>query len=252
MTPAPGLTYFRLKPATAGDWEYYVLPVSDFPAPEDEIAPLRRFMIKLCSSLEEQFEVRPEIFFQYTQLELGDAAARLSAHGREWMPKVGLGVWPDRPAPCMYKPEDITSLGIGERPRRIMYQLFQVTTGLEARHQALEVMLGTGATLQMMSREPADVMIEHGRRCFLTNITDPSYTAFEYYLPLLEARTIASASGSGEITDWCCGAMFYIRESPEDKGILIASATPLAPVLERLGGRLISGAEPEWHFRASI
>jgi len=236
-----------MRTISSAGWECYVLGVPDFPVREQDIAPARTFVAKLCKALQNSLKLVPEIFLQYTQLELGDAAARLSAHGREWMPNVGLGVWPDRAAPCMYQPDDFLSLGIGERPRRIMYQLFHVTADIETRYRALQVMLGTGAVTALLTSESRDLLISRGREVFLPNITDVSFISFDYYIPLLETGTIGVATKS-QMDVWCCGASVYIRESPEDRGIVITSGIPLQPFLQALGGELRTAPERGWCF----
>ncbi len=182
---------------------------------------------------------------QLNQLHLDDGVQRIGDHGREWIPQVGLGVWPDRPAPTMWTMDDFKELGVGEKPRELMYQVLRVTTTPAARESAQNVMLGLGAVLQILVPDSNDLFLARSGKFLLAGIQDAAYTCFPFYVPLVQISTLTNATAS-ELNLWMCGCSIYIRESPEDMGILIASRQPLNPLLEKLSGKLQSEPEPVW------
>ena len=226
-------------------WEAYLLSVSGFPVPEEELSSVRQFLQKLTKMAIDRWKLEAEFGIQLVQLHLGDGPARVAAHGREWIPQVGLGVWPDREPPKSWTQEDFTELGIGERPRELMYQVLRVSTTPQARENALNVMLGLGTALEILSSGSVGSFLERARAILLPPIKDPAYTCFPFYVPLAEAKSLRDAV-PGQLDSWLCGCSVYIRESAEDTGVLIASRESLRPVLEGLGGRLKPGPEPMW------
>ncbi|AEU38911.1 hypothetical protein [Granulicella mallensis] len=64
---------------------------------------------------------------------------------------------------------------------------------------------------------------------YLPEITDPGFGRADFVFPLLDCRILASARSAELINQWLCSIDLYIRESPEDKGILLLSRIPLDP-----------------------
>ena len=239
--PSIGLQVVPGKPP----WEAYLLPVTDFPIPEEELDPARRFLQRFSAASLQRWKLVAEVGFQVAQLHLKDGPSRLAQHGREWIPAVGLGVWPDREPPRGYTDEDFTELGLGEKPRELMYQVLRVTTTPEARSQGRDVMLGLGTVIQILVPDSLDEFFQRSTQTLLPPIQDPAFTCFPFFVPLLELKTHREATGP-QLTKWLCGCSLYLRESAEDKGILILSREPLGPLLEELGGKLQTAPEPVW------
>jgi hypothetical protein len=228
-------------------WEAFLLPVSGFPVPEQELSPVRGWLVKLTAALAKEWGLSVEVLIQLSQLHLGDGTVRLSDHGREWLPAVGLGVWPDREPPTLWTPEYFGSLGPGEMPRPAMYQVLRITTEPESRKNARNVMLGLGTILQILTPDDSETLLHKTRAVLHPPIKDPSYTCFAFYVPLFEAVSLRAATAE-QLDKWFCGASVYIRESSEDTGILISSRQPLGPILQRLGGRPEPEPESGWRI----
>jgi hypothetical protein len=175
----------------------------------------------------------------------GGGSMRLSSHGREWLPRLGLGVWPDRQPPTIWTKEDFRNLAPGEKPRTLMDQVFRITKSHEARVDAADTMLGLGAIVQVFTRDSGEEYLKKARALLLPPIKDPSYTCFPFYIPLLELKSMTGAA-SEKVESWFCGASVYMRESVEDKGVLLASSQPFDAVLRSLGGQPEQGTEPAW------
>ncbi len=228
------------------EWEAFRLPVSGFPLPEEEASALRRFWQSLSGAAVKAWKLSTGVFLQFAQLQTGDVWRRLSDHGREWKPEIGLGVWPDRPAPHLWTEKEFLDLVPGSSPV-LMYQVFRVTT--QAQAQARDVMLGFGTVMEVLSAEPAESFLKRGMDVFLPGIEDPMFRVYPFYVPLLEAGTLRKAK-TADLEKWFCGATIYLRESVEDGAVVIASRQPLGPILRQLGGKAGSGttAPAVWEF----
>lgn len=227
-------------------WEAVLVPVSRYPIPEHERASIRTLLNELTSALSATYRVSTEVFIHMAHLQHKDGSAiRFSSEGRNWLPKMGLGVWPDRPAPAIWSRVDFENLTPGERPRTLRNHVFQITRSREAREAARNSMLGWGSVIQIMSIEGGDLLLQKTKQLLLPLITDPSFSCFPFYIPLLERKSV-TLHDAGVVESWLCGASVYIRESPEDTGVLIFSREPLSPVLRDIGAELAQNDKSCW------
>jgi hypothetical protein len=229
-----------------GGRDAFLLPVSGFPVPENELARLRIFLRKLSTAILRTSGLTLDVFIQVARLHIGDGSYRFASHGGEWMPEIGLGVWPDREPPRLWTTNDFMDLGPDERPKRLMYQVFRVSTSVESRENARDVMLGLGCVLQILTADDTPALLRKAKETLLPPIKDRSFRAFPYYVPLLDRNSFLAAKSSEDLERWLCGISVYIRESFEDNGLLILSREPLEPILEGLGGRFES--ESGWRL----
>lgn len=213
-------------------WEALVLTVSSFPVPPEELASVRSFLRRLTGALLEDGELCVEIFLQFNHLHLADGAARIAENARAWRPEHGLGVWPDREPPVLWTRAEFESPPTGP-PRPIMHKVLRLSGSRRVKNDAVEMMLGRGAVIEVLTAEPGDRFLERARKLLLPPIQERALRSFPFYVPLLERKSIGGRQAD-QLQDWLCGVSVYIRESAEDSGILIASRDPLAPVLKRI------------------
>lgn len=225
-------------------WSGYLLPLSAFPTPETELAPIRQFVGTVATLLAKQRPGDLETFIQLTQLHLGDGARRVSEHGREWMPVMGLGAWPDREPPHGWTQEELYSLVPGEKLRPMMDIVLHLT-GAGKGNGARDAMLGLGTVLQFFVPTGRDKFLAAARNLLWPPIKDPSYSSFPFYIPLFEAKSISGATES-QLESWLCGAHAFIRESYEDKGVLIFAREPLEDILKQAGAEKSSSDPDQW------
>jgi hypothetical protein len=184
-----------------------------------------------------------ETFIQFTQLHLGDGAKRLSSRGREWLPRQGLGVWPDREPPHGWTIEELQDLLPNEKVRSLMDIVLRITSPGK-QHEARDVMLGLGTVLQFVVPDK-EAFLSTARNLLLPPITDPSYTVFPFYVPLLRGASITGARPD-QLDTWMCGAHALLRESAEDQGILVLSTKSLDDILLQAGAIRTSSQGDEW------
>ena len=224
----------------------FVLPVSVFPIPPEEKDPAAKFLGELSARIQSRTGLKREVLIQMTQLRFPTGSSQLfSRYGREWIPAMGLGVWPYREPPTIWTARDFEELVPGQAPRTLIDQVFRITKSEEAKVHARDIMFGYGTVAEVLTVETTDQFLDSCRKVLLPPITDPTYTCFPFYVPLLDAKSVANARES-DIDQWTCGVSLYLRESTEDNGVLIATRIPLIHELEELGARQIQEQTGEW------
>jgi hypothetical protein len=214
--------------------ESLLLPVSVYPVPGPERELLLRFMVKLSIALATQWKLSSEIFIHITPSKNPSAGAMISPNARDWLPELGQGVWPARCPPSLWTKEDFADLDPGQLPRDVMHPTFRISKDGGARERARATMFGTGAILEILTRDPGAVLVKRGTDLLLPAIQEPALRSFPYYLPLLDAASIQNVSYD-QLHAWLCGGSVYLRESIEDGGLLVIALQPISPVLKSLG-----------------
>jgi len=230
----------------AEPWEAVFLPVAQFPVPEEKMLPVRRLWGACRTAFLNSGELPSEVFLQTTHLgKLG--STRLVEHAREWMPDLGLGVWPEREPPRLPTRADFQDLGPGEKRPPVLYQVMQIGGGAPTKQTALAAMLGTGSALEIVTPDGGEDFLKRSRAFLLSPIKEPGFRGYPFYVPIIGLK-VAESAPPKRLDTWLCGASAYIRECVEDNGILIVSKAPITPVLEKLGGEFLRDPEPLWRI----
>jgi len=218
-------------------WSLYVLPYPRaFPLEEDERLVVRPWVRRVLDSAALEFPGHHLAgVIQYNQLTYGDASMILAEQAPQWGFDWGLGYWPEREPPTLWTQADFENLDVGEKPRPMMNQVFGVTKGPAAVLLAADALLGLGPVIVTLSEDPVEKVKQRATALFQPLIRDMSLKNFSYYFPLLATTTFAPKEGSF-LDEWACGISFYLRESPEENGIFIASRRPLDRVWQATGG----------------
>jgi hypothetical protein len=153
---------------------------------------------------------------------------------RRWLPEIGLGVWPHRRLPHMLSEDDFENLDPTAGMRLPMYSTYRVTGDASVKVEAMRTMMGTGSGLQILGTINSEYVLSNLNQVFLSAITDRVYRVFSLYVPLIELAALEEPVAP--LTSECmAGIRLYIRESWEDKGILLISREPLAEVFQNFG-----------------
>ena len=228
-----------------GGFEYYLIPAPRGLRP-DSYDPARAFLQELVAYCTARLGCGHESFIQVGQVREQEATRLFSGHARDWIPEAGLGVWPHRPAPRMWKMEDMENIESASGTGPLLNSVFRVTAHANARLDAMTTMLGTGCGLQLVSHVECAVLLRDLKELFLEFIQDRVFRIFPWYVPLIEKAVLAE-SMQPFTASVLRGISLYIRESPEDRGILIVSALPLAEIVAQLGcKRMERDMKPTW------
>jgi hypothetical protein len=228
-----------------GGFEYYFIPAPRGLRP-DSYDPARAFLQELVSYFTARLGCSHESFIQIGQVREQETTRLFADHARDWIPETGLGVWPHRPAPRMWKMEDMENIESASGTGPLLNSVFRVTANTNARLDAMATMLGTGCGLQLVSHIDSAVLLRELKALFLDFIQDRVFRIFPWYVPLIEKAMLVE-SMEPFTANVLRGISLYIRESPEDGGILIVSAQPLAEILSQLGCKpLEREMKPTW------
>lgn len=228
----------------AAGFEYYYIPSLSGLRP-DSYDAVRVFLEDLVSYFTARLGCSHESFVQIGKRD--QIATRLFAqNARKWIPETGLGVWPHRPAPRMLKAEDLEELNPNSGMPTLLHSLFRVTADANARLSAMTTMAGTGCGLQLISHTESAALLRDLKELFLGSIQDRVFRIFPWYVPLIEKAVLVEPM-EPLAASAMRGISLYIRESPEDGGILIISPLPLSDIFTQLGCKQVEhGTIPKW------
>lgn len=142
--------------------------------------------------------------------------------------------------------EDMEDIEPGASMPMRLHSVFRITANDNARLDAMTKMAGTGCGLQLVSNAESVVLLRNLKDTFLGFIKDRVFRIFPWYVPLLEKAVLKEPMKQLAV-EAMQGISLYIRESPEDGGILIVSAEPLTEIFSQLGCKQTEhGATPKW------
>ncbi|HUA84823.1 MAG TPA: hypothetical protein VMB85_13250 [Bryobacteraceae bacterium] len=197
--------------------------------------PFVRGLVKMVSEiLSEVTGLTPDLFLQVAQLHLAGGSSIFAAEASEWNPTMGLGIFPDRDPPRTWTREDFEKLEPGQKVRPTSHKIFALGVTGEARHRAWQKMFGRGVTLEIYSPPPGSGFLKRTVEEFLPRIEEKIFRRYPFFIPLFDARSLEHASAEN-LASWSCGFSAYVRESAEDKSILVVSQIPLEEALRKAG-----------------
>ena len=219
------------------EWESMLVPVKQFPAPQEQAASLKTFLAAFRESVLADPEQQHEVLLQTWKLGPGRGSEVLHEHLKEWKPELGLGIWPDRKPPQGWTEERFVNAAAAAfrsaEPQLPSHRLLRLAGKSSARVEAAARMTGFGTMVEMFGHDSYEKIAERGRKLYLPGIMERRFQRETFYLPLLDRETLRTARTPAQLATWLCGVDIYVRESPEDGGLLIVSRKPLAPILER-------------------
>ena len=123
--------------------------------------------------------------------------------------------------------------------RELLCEVFRISTSPEQRRAARDAMFPFGSVFEILIGESSEAFFGQLKPVYLNFIKSRMHRCFPYYVPLLEGKIFENLKAD-ELNRWCPGVSVYIRESFQDRGVLIASTLPLSDVIEELRGKIES------------
>lgn len=208
---------------TAG-WSGYAIPMH-FPFQhERDRREILAFLWNLSFSLFPTEEAEPIAWLLMDNLHRDNAVLRLSRNARDWKPTYGLGLWPDQAPPRMLKQEDILNMEWGSKPRVPYHSVAMLHATGSMLHTAWSAMFGTGSTILTLGPGGGSSLLDATREYLKKPITDESFQDFPFYFPLLGRNALHHAQAS-QMDGWLGPTQLYLRESEEDKAVLLLART---------------------------
>lgn len=177
---------------------------------------------------------------QMWRLHVGGGAELLSRKAREWMPQFGVGVWLDQPPPSLWTTDEFLKHPPGTPMRPPIYQFIRIRPEGGWSEAWLELG-GSGCWLAFSVQCDPESFLATEASCYRSWITEPTILAYDFYVPLLSLRWAEDARFAGRGRH-LAGVLRYVRESDEDRGLLIYSDAPVERLLSA-AGRLVPAGE---------
>lgn len=228
---APCLTLEQHSSSVLGECYLLQAPLGLRP---DSYDAVRSFLDNLVSYFIAHRDCTHESYVALHQVRERGVIELFADHASAWLPEAILGVWTHLPAPQMMTAETLMEADPQSRTGSRIHSLFRVTTGAKACLEAMTTMAGTGTSIQIVSQMDSDKLLRNLKDLFLGFIKERIFRIFPWYIPLLSARSLEEP-----IADLTVQALsditLYIRESPEDGGILLLAREPLEDVFLQAG-----------------
>lgn len=160
--------------------------------------------------------LQQEVLLQFDRFDPGRDVPLLQRNAREWMPEIGLGIWPHRGSPTLWTKDEFEETPI-EKLRPLMHKVFRIQPDRLAAASAWQDYLGSGTLLRIAVNDSSQ-FYQKTMDYLQSNIIEPALKSFPLYAPLLEGAALKGVDGK-QIAQWLCGADAYVRESREDNGL---------------------------------
>jgi hypothetical protein len=223
--------------APQGAWEAVLLPVTEFPLPVGQRASLMGFVKPLTTHLRD-IGFQHQTLLQTWKLGPDSGTDVLTQHHREWRQELGLGVWPARVPPRGWTEENmmdaVAAVFRGDEPELPSHRVLRLRPKSAAGELATHDLRGFGAQIDIFSKNSPQETDQQCKTYYLTRMEQERFREEDFYIPLLDRRSFAQAS-QDNLEHWMCGIDFYMRESAEDRGLLLISRLPLRPLFENAG-----------------
>ncbi len=218
-------------------WQAYVLPVSGFPMPRLESDLLVGFLGRLSDAATKRWGLSSEVSCSSNNSAVKNAGRYLPTTASDGCLMLDWGSGPTVKHPVYGRKRNWMHIRLAPRLRALIFQVFRINAAGAARNQARDEMFCYGPVMEVLTGENPDDFVSKAKAVYLDFIKDRSYRCYPYYVPLIEGKTIENAKLE-QLERWCTGVTVYIRQSFEDKGIVIAGSVPLDALFKELGGKL--------------
>ncbi|NYF78653.1 hypothetical protein [Granulicella arctica] len=218
-------------------WHAYLVPLPKLPLAIEKRPELLQYMQQFLKILSAEMTYERSVFLQLDELHQDNAIRNISRYGRQWSPQMGLGLLPEAPPPRYWTTEDLLERDYTSTIPALMHSVMHLDTDNAGTKSACEVMTGTAGLIQVLHTCNAAQLLQGWFDVFQPTIQEEGLAAYPLYLPLISGTCIANCT-SENLDRWMADAQIYIRESAEDKGILILSRFNLEKLLEKTKKRL--------------
>ena len=173
---------------------------------------------------------RLDLFIELSRLNY-EGTKKISPNGAAWMPAPGLGIWPQGRPPHFLTTEDVYEMD-PESPYEAPFHPSLRVGEAKGLPSCWDALLGYGGLVALFQELTIEQYVAKSREVFVPMIDEAAFHAYPEYLPLLDAK-VAQADPAA-IREWLCGAKAYLRDSPQDEGLLIVSLEPIDAIFSDL------------------
>ena len=198
------------------------LPVEQFPVDPRVRRELAENLIAWLEEMQAGTPLKSLTWLEMNKLPPDQGGPKVSANGRLWLPETGLGVFPHRPPPRLWSANDFLDRDYGSPMPALINTVFLVRNSEPAARHAFRTMVGGGTVTHVLTEDPG-AFLEHAENELLPSIREEALRGHPFYVPLLTAAAVQAADAA-QLRAWLGPAKVYLRDSTEDRGILILAS----------------------------
>ncbi len=221
----------------------YLIPVSHFPMPENDLA----WLMEICGTVIQYHKtnsptLREEVIIKQSCLYTGLLDFFVD-HASELMPRQGVAVIPHASPPHMPSKGELegidprnldpNAVGLGLDVPELVFWISEE----KGKDISRKNLLGHGALHIYLTRLDEEKLYGQWREVFGKRVTDRLFRKMPFFMPLFGWQSFLEAEAK-EVSTWLASFDLYIGESIEDKGIIIASKKNIDIFLAQLASRL--------------
>ena len=167
-----------------------------------------------------------ELLLLFERMRIEVEIPVLQRNARSWLPEFGVGVWTHQEPPHLWTHEEFRLAENGQL-RPIIERVVHITGELREQRSAWRTMLGSGSVLRVATTEKG-LFLKRSTELLKPCMTEPSFTSFPLYVPLLTAEGMLAPSPAFNLPfyDLLPGVDAYLLERREDGGVLILVREP--------------------------
>lgn len=233
------------RTATQNGIDLWQLEVGRLPVPSDGRPAIALFLQSLMHALAGRYQLTETVWLEATHIHEEGTTKLIGPHARAWVPRTGFGIHPKGPLPRMWTDDDFSGAPFGYKIPVFNNQVFEISRST-GHSSAIETMAGRGVLMILLLNGTVQAFKQQMNTVLGSLVKEHSFHAYPYFFPLLTA----SEAEDAQLQTWMGNADVYIRESAEDKAILIFSRIPLVDALRAIGSTEVS--ESTWHIGAEI
>lgn len=218
-------------------WIGLFVDTGPFPMAKEPLAWLKLAVAALLEDRPPADELA--VCLEVNAMPIRSSSEILRSNAALWLPVTGLGIYPDRPTPRLWTEDDFLDREYGEKLPLLMNSVVVLEGGQEAALDAIPALLGSGSLSFLGASGAAEALLDELTEQYGATITEPALTGMPFYVPLLSLAMLPGATADA-MRDWLGSADLYLRELPEDKGVLLLARTEQA---RRVMSRLVPPAE---------
>ncbi len=216
-------------------WFAVLVPLAPLPLPIRYRPAYRRALEILVSRL--RGSDQRSVILELEHLHKEGAIRDVSRNGARWIPEMGLGVEPGAAPPKLWSFAELSERSVDDPFPPLIRNVMHLEGDERAMQHAVQTMAGTGALLQVVHPVPVETMLEEWKAALLPPIQEEALRAFPLYVPLLSAAALRNVD-QATLSVWLGHAHAYLRESTEDRGLLVIARRPLDTPLAGTGFQL--------------
>jgi hypothetical protein len=231
-TALPPRSFQALPMQAPQGWFAYLVPLVPLPLSLRVRSSYHEVLQALVRQL--RADKNRSVFLELEELHKDNGIWQISRNASLWSPEMGLGVRVGHPSPRFWSWKLLSERALDDPFPPLMLSVMRLDAEESGCIHAVETMCGTGGLLQVLHSVPARQLLDAWMEALLPPIEEEGLRAFPVYVPLLSGEMLRGCTAE-QLATWLGPSDAYLRESPQDMGLILLARRPLERELELAG-----------------